>query len=89
MFPVEDPADIKRTWDGLLRANDPHQTAFLGDDENLLKRFLVFASLDAGNCAVFDRAGDTIWHEEEGELLQTSLSLSDFIETLLREVTEL
>lgn len=89
VLPLADATTIKRTWDSLQRANDPSKTAYFGGDEELLHRFLIFAALDAVRCAAFDRSDGTIWYEEDGELQQTDLNLSDFIELCLREVREL
>jgi SMI1/KNR4 family protein SUKH-1 len=89
LLPIETPDNIKHTWDGILRANDPYKTKFVGRNTDMLKRFLVFASIGAGECAVFDRADSTIWYEEEGNLHQTDLSLQEFIETCLKEVQEI
>jgi hypothetical protein len=88
LLPVEDPADIKRTWDGLRRANDPKSTRFLGRSSDLLDRFIVFADVGAGRAAAFDRDDGSIWYEEEGQLRQTNLSLAEFIDATLREVSE-
>jgi len=89
VLPIEDPRDIKRTWDGLNRANDPTRTKHLGGDLEMLQRFLVFAKLDASNCVALDRGDGSIWYQEHGEIHQTDLPLEDFIETTLKEVTEL
>jgi hypothetical protein len=89
LLPLHDATDVKRTWDSLQRANDLKTTRFLDRDETLLSRFLVFAALDAGGCAVIDRADGSLWYEEQGELHQTNLSLKDFVTTCLREVKDL
>jgi len=83
ILPIEFQDDMKRTWDGLKRANDPNKTRFLGQDPGLLKRFLVFAVLP-GQCAVaLDRDDGSIWYEEGDELNQTDLGLAEFIGTSL------
>jgi hypothetical protein len=93
LLPIENPDDIKRTWDGILRTNDPLKTKFLDRDEEMLRRFLVFASIGGRECAVIDRADNTIWYEEQDKegytLNQLDLSLHDFIDTCLREVQDL
>lgn len=89
MLPIYDDADVRRTWDSVQRANDPRLTSFLAQDAELLRRFLVFAGLNAGGCAVIDRADGSLWYEEQDELHQTSLTLPTFIETCLREVRDL
>lgn len=89
VLPIESQRDVKRTWNGISRANDPLTTSFLGADRELLRRFLVFASLDAGRCAVIDRTDESIWFEEADELSQTDLDLAGFIEYCLKEVMEL
>lgn len=86
LLAVENPDDIKHTWDGIQRANDPLKTKYLDGDTALLQRFLVFAHLDALQCAAYDRSDGSIWYEQESELVQTDLSLEQFIETCLREV---
>ena len=89
VLPLYDSADVKHTWNSLQRANNPQTTRFLEADETLIRRFIVFASLDAGRCAVIDRSDSSLWYEEEDQLHQTSMPLREFIETCLREVTEL
>jgi len=85
VLPVETPSDIKRTWDGLRRANDQSKTKFLGADPSLLQRFLIFAVLTGNACAAFDRGDSSIWYEEGGELNQTDLDLAGFLEAALKE----
>ena len=89
LFPLEDPTDIKNTWDGIKRANNPEKSRFLGNDPELFERFLVFASLDANACAAYDRLSKQIWYKEQDELVETDFSLPDFIEAALREVSEI
>jgi hypothetical protein len=88
VLPIEDPTDIKHTWDGLTRANDPRKSRFI-DDEEFLKRFLIFAALDAGRCAVIDRNDNSIWYEEGDLFHRFTSDLAAFIEIALKEVTEL
>ncbi|MDX2241995.1 MAG: SMI1/KNR4 family protein [Leptolyngbyaceae cyanobacterium bins.302] len=54
VLPVEDPTDIKHTWDGIRRANDSVKPSYLEQNQELLQQVLVFASLDAGQCAAID-----------------------------------
>jgi hypothetical protein len=89
VLPIEDPTNLKQTWDGLLRANDISKTRFLSRDPHLLSKFVVFASHDAGQCSVIDRSDNSVWFEENGELHLLSVGLLPFIETCLREVVEL
>jgi hypothetical protein len=86
---IEDPNSSKQMWNGLRNANDPERTTFLEGDSELLQRFLVFASLDAGQCAVIDRNTAVVWYEENNELAETTLTIEGFIETCLREVKNL
>lgn len=88
ILPLEDTADIKRTWDSVQRANDAQSTKFLARSPELLKRFVVFADIGVGQAAVFDRTDGSIWYEESGELRQTDLSLEAFVESVLREIAE-
>jgi hypothetical protein len=89
VLPIEDPNNIKHTWAGIERANSSETTPFLEGDPSLLAQFVVFAELDAGKCAAISRQDGSIWYEEADGLNQTSLDLGGFIETCLREVTEL
>jgi hypothetical protein len=89
IFPIEDKTHIKKTWDGIKRANDPKKSSYLGKDQGLFQRFLIFANLGGGTCAVIDRADESIWYEENGELHQTDFSILDFIDTCLREAKEI
>jgi hypothetical protein len=86
VLPVETPSDIKRTWDGLRRANDLAKTQFLGRDPNLLGRFLIFAVLRGNACAALDRGDSSIWYEEGGELHQTDFDLAGFLDAALKEL---
>lgn len=86
MLPVEDEKDIKRTWDSILRANNPGSTRFLNRSDELLNRFIVFAEIGAGRAAAIDRTDGSIWFEDEGLLRQTNLMLEDFVDTLVREM---
>ena len=88
ILPVYAPLDISRTWDSIERANNPQTTSHFEGDVEFLKRFLVFARLDVGLCAVYDRADSSIWYEEDDELHLTTLDLSGFIKTCLREVRD-
>jgi hypothetical protein len=88
ILPIEDPADTKRTWDGICRANDPRATRFLARSSELLDRFIVFADIGVGRAAAIDRTEGSIWYEEEGQLKQTDLSLCDFVEASLREIAD-
>jgi hypothetical protein len=88
IFPLVDAANIKKTWESLSRANTLGETPYLRNHPELLERFLVFASISGGNCAVLDRTDQSIWFQEDG-LHQTDFSLYEFIETELREVAEL
>lgn len=89
VLPIEDETNRKHTWDGIRRANSSDKTPALGGDAKLLARFLVFARIGEGKFAVIDRTTGCIWYEENGDLVQTSLALVDFIETCLREVRDL
>ena len=88
VLPIQDSVRIKKTWDGLQRANDP-KTSKYELDEEFLGRFVVFAETGPGECAVWDKTDGTIWYEEGEEYHQTNLSLKKFVELCLREVTEL
>ncbi len=88
IFPIEDKSNIKKTWNSLQRANDLKKSNFLDRDEELFKRFLIFASISGGNCALIDRTDFTIWYEED-DLFDTDLSLFEFIEIGFKEVRDL
>ena len=70
----------------LLDANDIYLTSYLGGSEELLEIFVVFADIGDEAVAVIDRRDGTIWYEEDGELVQTDLSLQSFISTCLMEM---
>jgi hypothetical protein len=88
VLPLEDPTDIRRTWDSIQRANDPKATKFLAQSAELLGRFIVFADIGVGQAAAFDRTDGSIWYEEDGKMRQTDLSLDAFVGTVLREISE-
>ena len=88
ILPIEDPNNIKNTWDGLKKANDLNKTKF-EVDECFLDRFVVFAEIGGGQCAVFDKLDGSIWYEEEEEFVKTDLTLKSLIEICLKEVKEL
>lgn len=85
---IEDPSNIKRTWDSIQKANDLSKSKFELDEE-FLNRFVVFAEIGAGKCAVFDKTDGSIWYEENDDLQRTDLDLETFLETCLKEVEEL
>jgi len=90
IFPLQDNQNIKRTWNSLERVNDSDSSVYLkGYPAEVRQRFLVFASIGGGGCAIIDRGDLSIWYEENDELHQTDLSLIDFIEAMCREVAEL
>lgn len=89
LLPLEDPTSIKETWDGLKRANNLETTKFFGRNPELLKRFLIFAEISGGHCACVDRQDGSIWFQDAEGIHQTNLTLSEFLETTLREVAEL
>jgi hypothetical protein len=88
VLPIEDIGNPKKTWDSLQRANDPTRSKFFRDNPDILQRFMVFAEISGGNCAMLDRTDMTIWYQE-GDLHQTDLNLIEFILTEFREVGEL
>jgi len=88
VLPIEDSRDLRRTWDGLLRANDPAHTKFLDRNRNLLERFLVFAQLDGLNCAVIDRTDSSIWYQDDEGLHRTDMSIDEFVDACLREMSD-
>ena len=89
VFPLFDNDNVKTTWDSIQRANDVSKTKYLGQDEDLLKRFLVVAHISGGNVAVVDRNDLSVWYEDDDGLCQTDLTYLGLIETLCREVAEL
>jgi hypothetical protein len=89
MLPLHSPSDLKNTWNSLNRANNPSTTRFFGADDELMKRFFIFAEIGGGYCASIDRNDGSIWYEDEEGIHQTDLNLKEFIETTLREVAEL
>ncbi len=89
VLPIYDPSSPKTTWDSLQRANDPEHSKYQIDDAEFLHRFTIFAEMGAGAFAACEKSTGTIWYEEDGDLHQTDLCLSGFIETCLREVAEL
>ena len=62
-MPIEDPSDMKHTWDSIQKANDPDRSKFEVDQE-FLSRFVIFAEIGASECAVFDKTDGSIWFEE-------------------------
>lgn len=88
LLPIRDDSNVKSTWDSIQKANDTELSKFVVDEE-FLERFVVFAEIGGGACAVFDKTDGSIWYEEDGDLNQTDLSLGEFIETCLREVSDL
>lgn len=88
VFPIEDPKDVRNTWRGVRRVNDPSTTSNLGGDQDLLKRFFVFAHIGGGCCAAIDREDGSLWYEEAGEFHQTTLSTAEFIDACLKEASE-
>ncbi|MBS0271541.1 MAG: SMI1/KNR4 family protein [Proteobacteria bacterium] len=93
ILPIEDPKDIKKTWDGIKRANIKDTTKFLNDYieayPNFLNDFLIFADIGGMECAVFKKKNFSIWYQDAEGLNQTNLNLKEFIHTVLREVQEL
>lgn len=89
LFPVEDPQNLKKTWNGIQWANSIEKTPYLQRNADLLRRFLVFAEIGGGKVAVIDRGDGSIWFEEDGKLSQTDLRLEEFIELSLKKVSEL
>ena len=85
---IEDSKNIKHTWDSIQKANNVEKSKF-DVDEEFLDRFVIFAEIGGGACAVFDKSDGSIWYEENGNLNRTDLSLAKFIETSLLEVTDL
>lgn len=89
VLPIEDKQNTKQNWDGLRRTNDPRKTEYLGKNQELLQRFLIFADLSARTCAAIDRVDGSIWYEEDGELHQTDFSILEFIDTCSKEAKEI
>lgn len=88
VFPLEDPNDVRHTKRGVRRANDSKSSEYLGGDEDLLKRFFVFADFGNGCCTAIDREDGSLWYEDAGEFHQTDLSTAEFIELCLKEASE-
>ena len=89
IMPIKDDTDVKSTWDDLERANNLQTSKFLNRDAELFRRFLIFAEIGSNRCAAFERKTETIWYEEDDEMVQTDLGSREFIELSLREVKEL
>lgn len=88
ILPIEDPKDIRHTWDGIKRANDPKITSYFQGSLELLNRFLVFSDIGRRKVGVLDRNDGRIWYEEDNELNQTDLSLAEYIEACLKEIAD-
>lgn len=71
----------------LRDVNDPSTTTYLGSDKDMLARFCVFASIGDG-IAAYDRTDGSIWYEDGCELVQTNLSLRQFISVCIKDVIE-
>jgi hypothetical protein len=84
IYPVFAERDLKRTWSSLQRANAEDTAEALGGNEDLLRRFLVFADIGKGY-AMFDRNDGTIWFEEMPNDVahQTDLQFREFIELMV------
>lgn len=83
VLPIEDEKNIKKTWDGIRRANLKREEQ-LGPE--LLERFLLFAEIGDGRYGLMDRSDQSIWLETENDLERTNLDLPQFIELSLKEV---
>jgi hypothetical protein len=88
ILPIKDVANPKKTWDSIQKANDPKRSKYFHNNPDILKRFMIFAEISGGNCALLDRNDMSIWYQEN-DLHQTDLVLFDFVETEIREVDEL
>jgi len=88
-LPIERRTDITETWDGMKRANNKQTTKFFGGSKDLLDRFIIIAEIGAGYCACINRHDGSIWFQDTDRMHQTNLTLSEFLETTLREVAEL
>ena len=89
ILPVFSKESPKSTWDSLSRANNPKTTRFFNGDPELLKRFIVFAEIGGGYCACIERDTGSIWFEDDDGIHETDMSLREFIEVTLAEVTDL
>lgn len=88
VLPIRDESNIKRTWDSLEKANNSETSKFELTEE-FLKRFVAFAEVGFKECALYDKSDGSIWYEEGNEFHKTDLSLEEFVELCLKEVTEL
>lgn len=89
IFPIEDPSNIKKTWESISKANKQGETKYLNGDSRLLEEFLIFSDISGGNSAAFNKNDNSIWFEEDSELYQTDLTLAEFIEGMLEEASDL
>ena len=40
--PIYDPDRVKQTWESIQRVNDPATSKYLADENDFLKRYLIF-----------------------------------------------
>jgi len=77
IFPLEEPARLKHTWDGLVRNNQKFNRAPAG--------FLAFATLGEGNLAYIRTGDESLWFDDAEGLALTESGLVQFIEACLKD----
>lgn len=85
LYPVEDQAYFKRTWDGLCRHNEADRALHFAGDKDLYRDFLVIASIGDGFCAAIERKSGAVWVEDANGVAQAALSIRQFIQASLIE----
>jgi hypothetical protein len=85
LHPVYDPANPKKTWESLQRINQRAISEAFGGDEELAKRFLIFADI-GGGVAMFDGVNGSIWMKEghEADLEELTLTFRPFVEVMIK-----
>lgn len=86
ILPIFDKEDLKETWDSLERANTLEKTKFKLESISSPNDFLVFAEIGGGHMALYSKADEKIWFEDDEGFYETTLSLCDFIKGIIENI---
>ena len=81
---ILNPKDPSNTWDSIERANQLDSSRFSINPE-ILNRFIIFSEIGSNYAGLIEKETHKIWFEDEEGWHETDLSITEFIEALIKD----